>query len=247
MTRRVVVVSSASVRLMATYVLVHGAYQGGWIWKPVADRLTAAGHQVLRPTLDGCGARRGSLRTGITTEVHGAEIADLLFFEDLADVTLVGTSSGGMVVCRAAELVPDRIGRLVFVDALALDAGERIGDIVNRPPTVGDDLAAGPTAEDARNRMFADVDDDLADWATARVTPHPRGVMEQPVVLDRFWTMSWPAVDVIRCQRAVNPPEPHQRRTADRLDGSWAELDTGHYPMLSTPDELAELLLNPRR
>ena len=66
---------------------------------------------------------RSTLRPGITTESHGTEIADLLFFADLADVRLVGTSSGGMVVCRAAELAPDRIGRLVFVDALALDDG----------------------------------------------------------------------------------------------------------------------------
>src|SRR4029077_2280359 len=117
---------------MATYVLVHGAYQGGWIWKPVAERLRGAGHRVFAPTLDGCGERHDQVRPGITVATHGQEIAKLLFYEDLDRVMLVGTSSGGMVICKAAELARDRIGRLFFVDALALMSGERVGDIVKR-------------------------------------------------------------------------------------------------------------------
>jgi len=101
---------------MATYVLVHGSYQGGWIWQPVANRLRAAGHQVYAPSLDGCGERKGQMRPGITTETQADEVAQLLFYEDLKDVVLVGTSYGGMVACRAAELMRERIGRLVFVD-----------------------------------------------------------------------------------------------------------------------------------
>jgi pimeloyl-ACP methyl ester carboxylesterase len=229
---------------MSTYVLVHGAYQGGWIWQPVTDRLRAAGHDVYAPSLDGCAERRGALRPGITTESHGTEVADLLFYEDLSQVILVGTSSGGMVACRAAELAPDRIARLVFVDALALDTGERIGDIVNRPPTSGDHLATGPTRQDVESRMFAHLDGDLRTWAADRVTPHPIAVMEEPVELESFWTRSWSA-HVIRCLRSPNPPLSHQQRTADRLGASWRELDTGHYPMLSTPDELTTILLHP--
>ena len=94
---------------MATYVLVHGAYQGGWIWKPVAERLRAAGHTVYAPTLDGCAERHDAVRAGITNGTHGKEIARLLFFEDLEQVVLVGTSSGGMVIVKAAELGRDRI------------------------------------------------------------------------------------------------------------------------------------------
>src|SRR5207248_11076053 len=79
---------------MPTYILIHGAYQGGWIWKPVATRLRAAGHLVYAPTLDGCGERGQLVRAGITVGTHGREIAQLLFYEDLSDVVLVGTSSG---------------------------------------------------------------------------------------------------------------------------------------------------------
>ena len=89
---------------MTTFVLIHGAYQGGWIWQPTAARLRAAGHLVYAPSLDGCGERRHSLRPGITTAAHATEVADLLFYNDLRDVTLAGTSAGGMVICRTAEL-----------------------------------------------------------------------------------------------------------------------------------------------
>src|SRR5918993_4750614 len=102
---------------MATFVLVHGAYQGGWIWQPVATRLRAAGHTVYAPTLDGCAERQHLVRAGITVETHAREIAQLLFYEDLHDVALVGTSSGGMVVVKAAEQARDRIAHLAFVDA----------------------------------------------------------------------------------------------------------------------------------
>jgi len=91
---------------MATFVLIHGSYQGGWIWKKVATRLRAAGHEVYAPSLDGCGERASQVRAGIDTESQADEIAQLLFYEDLDNVVLVGTSSGGMVVCRVAELIP---------------------------------------------------------------------------------------------------------------------------------------------
>ncbi len=226
---------------MTTFVLLHGSYQGGWIWQRVANRLRAAGHTAYTPSLDGCAERKHSLRPGITTETHAAEIADLLFYEDLRDVVMVGTSSGGMVLCRAAEAARDRTSRLVFVDALALLDGERIRDIVRRSTAMPSGLAAGPTREDAETRLFADLDSPTRAWALDRYTLHPIGIYENPVKLESFWTQQWPAT-VIWCRRAVNPGEAHQRRTADKLNAKRLELDTGHYPMLSMPDELTALL-----
>jgi pimeloyl-ACP methyl ester carboxylesterase len=226
---------------MATYLLIHGAYQGGWIWKPVAARLRAAGHVVLAPTLDGCAERGHALRPGITVSTHAAEVAQAMFYEDLRDVVLVGTSSGGMVVCRVAEQAAERIARLVFVDALALLPGERIADIVKRPAPMATDVATGPTREDAEGRMFADLDPALRAWALARYTLHPIAAMNAPMELKDFWERSWKAT-VIRCRRAANPPETHQRRTAARLEAPYLEMETGHYPMLSQPDELTRLL-----
>jgi pimeloyl-ACP methyl ester carboxylesterase len=227
---------------MATFVLVHGAYQGGWIWKPVVTRLRAAGHVAYAPTLDGCAERHHTVRAGITVATHAEEIAGFLFYEDLRDVVLAGTSSGGMVILKAAEQARDRIARLVFVDALALLPGERVDAIVKRPaPNRVGDLTTGPTKEDAASRMFKDLDPALRAWALDRITPHPVAALEAPMVATTFWDQKWNA-SVIRCRQAANPPETHQRRTAEKLNAPYTEMDTGHYPMLSAPEELTRLL-----
>lgn len=228
---------------MAIYVLIHGAYQGAWIWKPVVARLRAAGHVAHALTLDGCAERTHALRPGITVGTHAREVAQFLFYEDLTDVALVGTSAGGMVVQKAAELARERIGRLAFVDALALMPGERVDEIVKRAtPNDTTDVSTGPTRADAESRLFRDLDGATRAWALARITPHPIAALEAPMEPTTFWEQSWQAT-VIRCRRAVNPPEAHQRRTAERLKARWHELDTGHYPMLSVPDDLSRLLL----
>ena len=228
---------------MATFVLVHGAYQGGWIWKPVVTRLRAAGHVVHAPTLDGCAERQHTVRAGITVATHAEEIAQFLFYEDLRDVVLAGTSAGGMVILKAAEQARDRIARLVFVDALALLPGERVDAIVKRPaPNRVGDLTTGPTKEDAANRMFKDLDPTTRAWALDRITPHPVAALEAPMPATTFWDQKWNA-SVIRCRQAANPPEAHQRRTAEKLNAPYSEMETGHYPMLSAPDELTRLLV----
>jgi pimeloyl-ACP methyl ester carboxylesterase len=228
---------------MATYVLIHGAYQGGWIWGPTAVRLREAGHRVYAPSLDGCGERRHQLRPGISVETQATEIAELLFYEDLHDVVLCGTSAGGMVLCRAAEMARRRLGRLVFVDALVLMDGERVAEIVSRPtPRVTTELSVAPSRQDAESRSFADLAPALRAFALDRYAPHPIAAMEEPASLETFWTLPWRAT-VIRCRRAANPPEAHQRRTAEKLGAPFIEIDTGHYPMLSDPEVLAPLLM----
>ena len=125
---------------MANYVLVHGSFQGGWIWKRAAEVLRKAGHTVYAPTLDGCAERSHLIRPGITIAAQAREVADMMFYEDLFDVALVATSTGGLVACKTAELARERISRLVFVDALAPQPG-RTG--------VGDSPEGGGDASDA--------------------------------------------------------------------------------------------------
>jgi len=226
---------------MAAILLIHGAYQGGWIWSRVAARLRAAGHLVLAPSLDGCGERAAAVRPGITTESHAAELAGLLFHEDLQDVVVCGTSTGGMVQCRLAEIAADRIGRLVFADALALRHGEALPDIVARPTAVNTALTSGPSKADAEGRLFAELEPELRAWTIARITQQPIATMTAPVELPRFWSGRWDA-SVVWCRRSQNPPVAHQRRLQQALGATWHELDTGHYPMLSEPAALAALI-----
>ena len=227
---------------MATIVLIHGAYQGGWIMQPTAKVLRAAGHTVYTPTLDGCAERGHQLRPGITTETHADEIANLLYYEDITDAVLCGTSTGGMVMAKAAEMAQDRVGRVVFADALALQDGERIGDFVDRKTAINTDLASGPPRSDVIGRLFKDLEEPVKSLAIDRYTLHPIACMRDPVELKHFWRQKWNA-SVIYCTNSINPPESHQRRAADTLSASWHELVTGHYPMLSEPEALAQLIM----
>ena len=90
------------------------------------------------------------------------------------------------------------------------------------------------------DRLFADLEPELKEWALDRATLHPKAASAAD--LDKFWAQSWPAT-VVYCSGSVNPSEAHQRRTADRLQAHWHAMDAGHYPMLSHPDEMARLLL----
>ena len=227
---------------MATIVLIHGAYQGGWIWQPTAKILREAGHMVYTPTLEGCAERRHQLRPGITTETHADEIASLLFYEDINEAIMVGTSSGGMVMAKAAEMARERIGRVVFADALALQDGERIADFVDRKTAINTHLASGPPRSDVVGRLFKDLEEPVRSWAIDRYTLHPIACMRDPVELKSFWGQKWDAA-VIYCTDSVNPPQSHQRRAADTLGARWHELVTGHYPMLSEPAALAKLIV----
>ncbi len=227
---------------MATFVLIHGAYQGGWIWTQIATRLRADGHHVYAPSLDGCAERSAQARPGITTETQANEIVELLRYEDLTDVVLVGTSSGGMVLAKVAELARQRIQRLTFADALALYDGETIRDIVTASAAVSTESVTGPAPGAMLDTLRSSIDPELAAWAAERFGLHPVAVFDQPVELTSFWDQSWTA-SVIYCRQAPNPGEPHQRRCAETLNARWHELDTGHYPMLSMPDELTQLIL----
>ena len=229
---------------MSTYVLIHGSYQGGWIWKPTVENLTEKGHTVYSPTLDGCGERAKFIRPGITITTQAEEISDFLHYQDLKDVVLVGTSTGGLVTCKTAELSRDRIQHIIFVDALAPQPGEKVANIVVRDPSYPvsiTELTRGPSKVEMEERLFQDLGPDLKKWAIDRVTMHPIEATDAPGELDGFWSQEWDAT-VIRCTLSANPSRDHQYRTAQKLEAQWHELEAGHYPMLSHPKELSQLL-----
>ena len=229
---------------MANFVLIHGSFQGSWIWQPTVPLLRAAGHTVHAPTMDGCAERRYGLRAGITATTMAEEVVDLLFYEDLDDVIMAGTSSSGIIISKAAELAPHKIKRLVYIDALALQSRETVGDIVIRGPNQESneetEFASGPNRADMADRLFADLEPSLKEWALDRTTLHPKGA--SAAVLDKFWSQTWPA-SVIYCTGSLNPSEAHQRRTAEKLQATWHAMDSGHYPMLTHPEVMARLLL----
>ena len=102
---------------MTAFVLIHGGFMGGWVWKPTVQVLAAAAHEVYAPTLDGCGERASQVRPGITLTSQAEEVAEMLFLQDINDAVLVSTSTGGLVAAKTAELARKRVRHLVFVDA----------------------------------------------------------------------------------------------------------------------------------
>jgi pimeloyl-ACP methyl ester carboxylesterase len=123
-----------------TYVIVHGAWGGGWAFKEVDSLLTADGHKVYRPTLTGQGEKVHLSSTNIDLDTHIADIVNVILWENLSNVVLVGHSYGGMVVTGVADRVPERIKHLIYVDALLPTNGESVMEIrkktTNEPPIV---------------------------------------------------------------------------------------------------------------
>ncbi len=109
-----------------TYVIVHGAWGGGWDWRAVDSLLTRNGHHVQRVTLTGLGERHHLASPNVGLYTHIEDVVNTILWENLHDVVLVGHSYGGMVISGVADRVPDRIKRLVYVDALLPDSGESV-------------------------------------------------------------------------------------------------------------------------
>jgi pimeloyl-ACP methyl ester carboxylesterase len=167
---------------MATFVLVHGAWHGGWCWQRVTPLLRAAAHEVYTPTLTGLGERAHLLTPAIGLETHVQDIAHVLEYEDLRDVVLVGHSYGGVVITGVAERLPDRIGQLVYLDAVVPIAAERsLEAVYQRHRPVGwryleAQRAAGRGTVlpvPAGVPLFGVRGEADRRWLRAHLTPHP--------------------------------------------------------------------------
>ena len=112
-----------------TYVLVHGAWCGGWVWKDVAPALRAMGHTVTTPTLTGLGERRQAADTGYDLDTHVQDILDHVAMEDLNDIHLVGWSYGGMVVTGALAKLKERVKSVIYLDAFVPDDGQSMVNV----------------------------------------------------------------------------------------------------------------------
>ena len=233
---------------MTTYVLVHGAFHGGWCWRRVADRLVAAGHRVYAPTLTGLGERAHLLAASVDLETHIRDVTGVLESEELTDVVLVGHSYGGIPIAGAADRMRERIGRLVFLDAVVLADGETWSSI--HPPEVVARFIDGARARHGGLAIpvpdaatFGITDEQDRQWVARRLTPHPLGTYRQPLRLRR---PVGEEIDKTYIACSANPlASLSATRAALRRARGWtvSELAAGHDAMITAPAELTRLLL----
>lgn len=230
---------------MSTFVLVHGAWHGGWAWERVVPALRAAGHDIHTPTLTGLSERAHTLTPQVGLSTHIQDIVGIIEAYDLRDVVLVGHSYAGQIVTGVADRVPERLATRVYLDAFVGDDGEAAIDL--QPPTVAGhwrEAAEGPGfgwLVPPRSLAKLGVTDQAdIDWLTPRLTPHPWLTYTEPLRLTGKGDQV-PAV-FIECVDWMRVFEAHAERAAVR---GWPthQLATGHEAMVTAPDELATLLL----
>lgn len=228
---------------MATIILIHGAWTGGWVWSRVAPDLRARGHTVHAPTLTGLGEREHLLGADVDLEVHAIDVANLLDFEDAGRAILVGHGYGGAVAQRVATLVPERVGRLLWLDALLTRDGAALHDLLG--PALEmletreyDDEGVSVYAPDTGLLLDGLVKRD-ADWVEDRLVPMPAAPYAQPVALAP-WT--GPAL-VVRLTRG-DPMAATAQEIAQEEGYQQEEIDGPHLLMIAKPEPTAELIDN---
>lgn len=228
----------------ATFVLVHGAWHGGWCWNRVAPLLRADGHDVFAPTLTGLGERVHLLAPEIDLTTHINDVLRLLEYEDLSNVVLVGHSYAGMVISGVAEQASTRLAQLVYLDAFLPEDGATIRDYA--PGEVLDEMVKTqgdgwrlPSFMFAADFGITNADD--AAWVNARLGDQPYKTFTQPLNLAATPDGAIPRTYILTTQDTFVP---HAAR-AQQGGFEYLELfSAGHDSMVTQPVELVDLLLS---
>ena len=238
---------------MTTYVLIHGAWHGGWCWARVAPLLRAQGHEVHAPSLAGMGEHAHLLSKQITVDTHVEDVVAYIDAWELSGVVLVGHSYGGHIITGVADRLEgtDRLARLVYVDAVVPKDGDGWYSS-NRPEQV----AARHQAARASGGLFIPAPaaaafgltdpDDLA-WVARRLRPHPYGCYLSPQRLPNLAQGRGAAAlsrTYIDCVKPLYS-DFNGLKARIKADPAWRyhELAGGHDAMVSAPRELTELLV----
>lgn len=230
------------------FVLVHGAWHGGWCYARVAEILRARGHRVFTPTLTGVGERSHLAGLGvINCSTHIQDIVNVIHWEQLNDVVLCGHSYGGLVVGAVADRIPDRIASLVYLDAAIPENGKSLFDLNNMPELNAAVLNATAAFGGHMTPPFpaAAMGINAADesMVDALCTPHPLASFCERIALTGAHTRIAMKAYVLATGWQGSPNHAHHARVKD--DKGWAtfEIPCGHDVMLDAPERLAEILL----
>lgn len=229
-----------------TFVLLHGAFHGGWCWQRVAEPLRARGHRVTTPTQTGLGERRHLLSREITLATFVDDLVNHLLYEDLTDAVLVGHSFGGNALSGAAERVPDRIAELVYLDSMVIEGGmtpfdglppERVAERIR----LAEETSGGVSIPPPPAATFGVTDPGDAAWLEAHMTPHPLSTYQSPLPIEGKPGNGLPGRYII-CTDPIYHPLESARRWAAQAGWQMEEIATGHDAMVTAPQALVDML-----
>ncbi len=221
------------------FVFVHGAWAGGWHFSKVEPPLDEAGFKVYRPTMTGLGERVHLAREDVGLSTHIEDIVNVLEFEDLHDVVLVGHSYGGMVISGVANRVPDRIRKLVYLDAIVAEDGESVMDLAGDAISTMAEAGAGG----APPWQLVPL------WVKPGKLPPvdvPQSVLTftEPIILDNPDAANLPATFILTVEAGKDTDT--FDFFADRArarDWQVVTMEGGHNPQWFQPEALVEVLL----
>jgi pimeloyl-ACP methyl ester carboxylesterase len=228
-----------------TFVLVHGAWHGGWCWRRVSDLLERQGHKVFAPSLTGCGDRSHLLTKDVNLDTHIADIVNLLEWEELKDVCLVAHSYGGWPSSGALEQILGRVSSIVWLDAFKPENGQRGVDFASEfsRKALAEAIEKGEPGRAAPKAQAFLVNEKDRAWVDAKLTRQPNGVAVQPIRL----TGAREKVAKKTYIRAPRYPQAaFDKAYAEcKADKSWQtfETDAGHDVMVDAPEWLVDVLL----
>jgi pimeloyl-ACP methyl ester carboxylesterase len=241
---------------MANFVLVHGAWHGGWCWRHVVQALGAAGHRAHAVTLTGLGERMHLMSPAITLETHVTDVLDAIEMEEMDDVVLAVHSYAGMIGTAVADRQPQRLRHLVYVDAVVPQPGESWSS-THTAATREARLAAAAGSPDYSiappDPAVFGLGGEQHAWCARRQRPHPGHTYQAALDFDPERVAAVPRTFVSCTQPALATIDAIRSRVADSgfWGGAWragggmrvVELKTGHDPMISAPQDLTRILL----
>jgi pimeloyl-ACP methyl ester carboxylesterase len=240
---------------MANFVLVHGAWHGGWCWQRVTSALQEQGHRVYAVTLTGLGERAHLLAPAITLDTHIDDVINAIEVEELHDVILAVHSYAGMIGTAVADRLGKHLKHLVYIDAVLPKPGESWSSTHSAATQQQRLSAAHATTRFSflppDPEVFGLHGDDHA-WVKRRQTPHPGNTYQTPLEFDINRVAAIPRTFVSCSQPALATIDPSRLRAKDPefWGGAWlpnsrfVELKTGHDPMISEPSALVKILLD---
>ena len=228
-----------------TFVFVHGTWHGGWCWRRVADMLERKGHKVYAESLTGVGDRSHLLSKDVNLTTHVGDIVNLVKWEDLKDIVLVGHSSAGFVITQAAEQIGPSVASIVYLDAFVPQPGDSLISLANPGPkkAMEDAVARGDLVAKPVPAAVFKVNEKDQPWVDAKCTPHPLAAIVEKITTGAEAREKIARKTYIRS--AFVSPVFDQTLAKMKTAPGWKtyEVPCGHDVMVDMPDRLTEILL----